>query len=392
MKHSGLVLVLAWLLCFIPSAAQAVVTVEVEPPVEINAEAALLMEVESNTLIWEMNSHQKLYPASITKIMSLLIIMEQLEQGKVSLQDQVEVSARASAMGGTELFLSEGDRLSLEELITGMAVGSANDAAVAVAEYIAGSEEAFVELMNDKARQLGLTGTHYCNCHGLHDPDHYTTASDVAAVSCALLKHPRIHRYLTIWMDEHYLQGKIKSGEVFLSNTNRLVKFYHGCDGLKTGYTREAGNSISATARRGTSRFLAVVLDAPTVEDRYEAACKLLDYGFNHYKSVPVMEEGAPVAGLPVDKGSPPQVKVIARHKLNLFMARGEPEEFQQQIFLPEELAAPVEKGQVIGEIIVSYGDQQEVKLDLVAAEPVARCSLLTLFQRLLRHWWRFGR
>ncbi|NMA92822.1 MAG: D-alanyl-D-alanine carboxypeptidase [Firmicutes bacterium] len=392
MKRFGCLFLLLGLLFLPSSVAGATVLLEGEPPVEVNAEAALLMEVESGTRIWEAASHKKLYPASITKIMSLLLVMEQLEEGKISLHDQVTVSARASAVGGTELFLSEGDQLSLEELLTGMAVGSANDAAVAVAEHVAGSQEAFVELMNKRARQLGLTATHYCNPHGLHHPEHYTTAADVAKVSCALLEHPRIHRYLTIWMDEHYLEGKIKAGEVFLSNTNRLVMFYPGCDGLKTGYTREAGNGIAATARRGDSRFLAVVLNAPTVEERYEAAVNLLDYGFNHYKSVPVMEKGEIVAVLPVDKGSPPQVKIIPRAQLSLFMERGEPEEFEQEILLPERLTAPVEEGQVVGEIVVSHGERGETRLDLVTGEPVSRCSLFTFFQRLLCSWWRFGR
>ena len=186
-----------------------------------------------------------------------------------------------------------------------------------------------------------------------------------------------IHRYLTIWMDEHYLQGKIRSGEVYLSNTNRLIKFYPGCDGVKTGFTREAGNSISATAKRGTSRFLAVVMDSPNVEDRYEAAVGLLDHGFNHYKSVPVTEKGAPVAVLPVDKGCPSQVEIVARHKLSLFMARGEEEEYRQEIRLPAELKAPVKKNQVVGAMIVKYGQGQEVPAGSDCREE-ARCSLLT--------------
>ncbi len=214
----------------------------------------------------------------------------------------------------------------------------------------------------------------------------------MATVSLALLEHPSIHRYLTIWLDEHYLQGKIRSGEVYLSNTNRLIKFYPGCDGVKTGYTQEAGNSISATAKRGNSRFLAVVMDSPQVEDRYEAAVGLLDYGFNHYKSVPVTAKGAPVAVLPVDKGSEAQVRVVTRHKLSLFMAREEKEDLQQEICLPDGLEAPVEKGQVVGGIIVKYGEGQQITLDLVAEEEVSRCSLLTLYRRLLCHWWKFGR
>ncbi|MGB4563701.1 MAG: D-alanyl-D-alanine carboxypeptidase family protein [Dethiobacteria bacterium] len=206
-----------------------------EPEFELKAEAALLMETHSGELIWEMEADKRLYPASLTKIMSLLLVMEQLEAGKVSLEDRVTVSARASSMGGSELFLSEGDELSLEELIIGMAVGSANDGAIAVAEYIGGSVETFVEMMNEKARQLGLKNTHFCNPHGLHHPDHYSSARDIAVMSCALLEHPKIHNWSTIWMDEHFLKGKIKSGEVFLSNTNRMILSYPGCDGLKTG-------------------------------------------------------------------------------------------------------------------------------------------------------------
>ncbi len=380
-------ILLLFFLCLQPAVTEAAQ----EPVFNLKAEAALLMEVYSGKVIWEIKSHERLYPASITKIMSLLVVMEQLELGKAGLEDPVRVSARASAMGGSELFLSEGDVVSLENLLTGMAVGSANDAAVAVAEHVGGSVEAFVEMMNEKARELGMINTNFCNPHGLHHPEHYSTVHDVMLMSCALLEYPQIHRWATIWMDEHFLQGKIRSGEVFLSNTNRMVRYYQGCDGLKTGFTREAGNGISATAQRGETRFLAVVLGSPTVEDRYEAARLLLDYGFSHFKSVPVIEKGAVFTLLPVDKGSPPQVKLIAAKKLNLLMARGDAEDFLQEVkILPVKF--PLQKGQKVGELVVTYGDGEEASVDLVAAEPVCRASQVAVFLRLLDRWVRFGR
>lgn len=199
----------------LPLSEAAGVFAQVEPEFEIEAEAALLMETNSGKIIWEENSKKKLYPASLTKIMTLLLALEKLAQGQISLGDQVCISARASSMGGSEIFLSEGDVVSLENLLIGMAVGSANDAAVAVAEHISGSVEGFVELMNEKAKSLGLQQTHFCNPHGLHNPDHYSCAYDVMLMSLALLEHPRIHQWATIWMDEHFLKGRIRSGEVF---------------------------------------------------------------------------------------------------------------------------------------------------------------------------------
>lgn len=362
-----------------------------KPDFEIEADAALLMEVNSGEMIWEANSFDRLYPASLTKIMSLLLALEQLEQGKVSLDDQVYISARASAMGGSQLFLSEGDVVSLENLLIGMAVASGNDAAVAVAEHLGGSVEGFAGMMNEKVRELGMAGSNFCNPHGLHDPEHYTTAHDVMLMSVAIMEYPLIHRWATIWMDEHFLQDQIKSGEVFLSNTNRMVSYYHGCDGLKTGFTAEAGNGISATARRGQTRFLAVVLGAPTVDDRYEAARMLLDYGFGHFTSIVVAEKGAVVASVPVDKGSPPGVDVVTEKKLGLLLPREAGEDYRQEISLPL-LRAPLEEDQKVGEMVVTYGDNEKAAVNLIVAEPVSRASQPLIFLRLLNRWLRFGR
>ncbi len=391
MKHLRLGLTLAVLLGLFSCFATAVGEAQ-EFTAEIKAEAALLLEVNSGQIIWENNIDEKLYPASLTKIMSMLLALEQIEQGIFSLDEQVYVSARASSMGGSELFLSEGDLLSLEELLIGMAVGSGNDAAVALAEHVGGSVEGFAELMNDKARELGMDSTNFTNPHGLHNPEHYTTAYDVMLMSLAILEYPEIHKWATIWMDEHFLQGKIKSGEVYLSNTNRMVQYYPGCDGLKTGYTKEAGNSISATAQRSQTRFLAVVMGSPSVDERYDAARLLLDFGFSHFKGVPVIEKGALVDNLTVDKGCPSKVDLLAANKLGLLLPRGaEEEEYRQEIkMIAFEL--PLDRGQKIGELVVTYGDEQKVAVDLVASEPISPASLPTLFLRLTDRWLRFGR
>lgn len=375
----------------LPLSEAAGVFAQVEPEFEIEAEAALLMETNSGKIIWEENSKKKLYPASLTKIMTLLLALEKLAQGQISLGDQVCISARASSMGGSEIFLSEGDVVSLENLLIGMAVGSANDAAVAVAEHISGSVEGFVELMNEKAKSLGLQQTHFCNPHGLHDPDHYSCAYDVMLMSLALLEYPRIHQWATIWMDEHFLKGRIRSGEVFLSNTNRMIIDYPGCDGLKTGFTREAGNGISATAQRGKSRFLAVVMGSPTEKERYDAARMLLDYGFSNYKSVPVVKKEAVVTVLPVEKGSPPELEVIAAENLSLLLPRDADESYTKEVqIFPLEL--PLKQYQKVGELTVRYGENEQTTVDLLVHEELQRAPVGAMFLRLFQRWLRFGR
>lgn len=375
----------------LPLSEAAGVFAQVEPEFEIEAEAALLMETNSGKIIWEENSKKKLYPASLTKIMTLLLALEKLAQGQISLGDQVCISARASSMGGSEIFLSEGDVVSLENLLIGMAVGSANDAAVAVAEHISGSVEGFVELMNEKAKSLGLQQTHFCNPHGLHNPDHYSCAYDVMLMSLALLEYPRIHQWATIWMDEHFLKGRIRSGEVFLSNTNRMIIDYPGCDGLKTGFTREAGNGISATAQRGKSRFLAVVMGSPTEKERYDAARMLLDYGFSNYKSVPVVKKEAVVTVLPVEKGSPPELEVIAAENLSLLLPRDADESYTKEVqIFPLEL--PLKQYQKVGELTVRYGENEQTTVDLLVHEEVQRAPVGAMFLRLFQRWLRFGR
>jgi D-alanyl-D-alanine carboxypeptidase (penicillin-binding protein 5/6) len=362
-----------------------------EPEFDLKAQASLLMEVNSNKIIWAENSHERLYPASLTKIMSLLVVIEQLEQKYFFLEDQVQISARASAMGGSELFLSEGDLVSLGDLLIGMAVGSANDAAVAVAEHIGGSVESFVEMMNEKARYLGMENTNFLNPHGLHHPEHYSSAYDIMLMSLAILEYPQIHEWATVWMDEHFLKGKIKSGEVFLSNTNRLVYSYPGCDGLKTGFTQEAGNGIAATARRNQTRFLAVVLGAPTVKERYEAAVTLLNYGFSRYKALPIVDKNDVVATVTVDKGKPASLDLVAKNRFGLLLPRGAEESFTREIVLAS-YRLPIRKGDKLGELVVVCSEGNKLSVELVAAADVNRASPTIIFFRLLNRWLRFGR
>ena len=366
-------------------------TAQAEAELELSAEAALLMEVNSGKVIWEKNSGERLYPASLTKIMTLLLAMEKLEEGQISLKDKVQVSARASSMGGSELFLSEGDRVALEKMLIGIVVGSANDAAVAVAEHISGSVEAFVQLMNERAAALGLKRSRFVNPHGLHHPDHYSCAEDVAMMSLALLEYPRIHQWTTIWMDEHFLKGKIRSGEVYLSNTNRMIFDFPGCDGLKTGFTREAGNHIAATAQRGKSRFLAVVMGAPTEQDRYSDAGALLDHGFGNYKIVPVVKKKAPVAKIAIEKGLPPVAVAVAAENLSLLLPQGAEEGYSKKVELYP-LEPPLKRRQKVGELLVHYGEDETESVDLIVEEKIRRAPVRTLFFRLLQQLLKFGR
>lgn len=367
---------------------------EEEPPAvdfDYDVKAALLMEADTGNLIFDLNIDEKLYPASITKIMTVLLVMEALEEGKVNLDDEVYISREAASMGGSQIFLSEGDRLSLEKLLIGILVGSANDASMSVAEHVSGSVEVFVEAMNNRALELGMKNTRFVNPHGLHDENHYSTAYDISIMSRELLNYPKVHELTVLWMDEHFLEGEIEAGEVFLSNTNKFIRYYKGCDGLKTGFTSEAEHCIAATALRGDTRFLTVILGGATSDDRYEAARTLLNHGFSRYQTVPVADKGDIIKVLPVEKGSLTQVNIIAADKLSLMYPRGEKVEYEKEISLPDRLDAPLEKGQKVGEITAVFGEE-ESSADLIVEQEVARAGYFTIAGRLFTNWLTFGR
>ena len=352
---------------------------------QVEAAAAVLMEKETGTVLCEQSAHDKREPASVTKIMTLLLVMEALDEGRISLTDPVTVSARAASMGGSQVYLKEGEQMSVEELIKAVAVVSGNDAAVALAEHIAGSEEAFVARMNERAAQLGMADTTFVNCTGLPAAGHLTSAYDIALMSRALiLDHPDIRQYSTIWMDT------IRGGQFQLANTNKLVRYFEGCTGLKTGSTDSALYCLSATAEREGMELIAVVLGAPTSAQRFTAAQDLLTYGFANYTLVDVRPDQAipPVA---VSLGVADTVQPVLETGSRILVEKRVLNQITTSLRLTDGVEAPVEEGQKLGELVVSAGDVQLRTIPLVAHQAVARITVPGLFLRLVRNLFLAG-
>ena len=352
---------------------------------QVEAAAAVLMEKETGTALCEQSAHDKREPASVTKIMTLLLVMEALDEGRISLTDPVTVSARAASMGGSQVYLKEGEQMSVEELIKAVAVVSGNDAAVALAEHIAGSEEAFVARMNERAAQLGMADTTFVNCTGLPAAGHLTSAYDIALMSRALiLDHPDIRQYSTIWMDT------IRGGQFQLANTNKLVRYFEGCTGLKTGSTDSALYCLSATAEREGMELIAVVLGSPTSAQRFSAAQALLTYGFANYTLVDVRPDQAipPVA---VSLGVTDTVQPVLASGSRILVEKRVLNQITTSLRLTDGAEAPVEEGQKLGELVVSAGDVQLQTIPLVAHQAVARITVPGLFLRLVRNLFLAG-
>lgn len=383
-----LTIIIIFSMCFIPT-GEAVLDLE---KVEFKSKAALIMDYDSAEIIYSRNENEKLFPASITKIMTLLLALEALERGDISLQDEVPITHNAAGMGGSQLFLSQGDVVDMESLLIGITVGSGNDASVAVAEYISGSEGAFVELMNERALELNMNNTSFINPTGLHHDEHYSTAYDIALMGRELLKHNLFFRWSKIWMNENFLEGRIRSGKVFLSNTNRMVRFYRGCDGIKTGYTREAGHSIATTAKRNGTRFIAVVLNAPDSDTRYAEAASLLDYAFANFVSVSLKDDKEIITCLPVEKGNILEVDIVAAQKISFLLKKGEEANYATEVVLPPSLKPPLAAGEAVGSFIVSHGDDIVKTIELEVAQDVESATFHLLFRRYLDAWLNFGR
>ena len=344
----------------------------------VNCGAAVLMEKETGTILYEQNSHDKLEPASVTKIMTLLLVMEAVDSGRISLDQTVTISAHAVSMGGSQIWLKEGEQMTVHDLLKAVAVVSANDGAVALAELVAGSEEGFLALMNQRAAELGMADTTFVNCTGLPAAGHLTSAHDIALMSRELiLNHPSIREYTTIWMDS------LRDGAFQLTNTNKLIRFYDGATGLKTGSTDSALYCLSATAERGGMELIAVVLKSPTSQDRFDAARALLDYGFANYTLMDVYPDQA-LPPIDVLLGEEDCVQPVLSQSSRILVDKAQLNSVTSQINLCENVEAPVEAGQKLGEMVVTVDGQVLQTIPIVAEKAVARLTVPGIFLRFL--------
>lgn len=388
MKTGLAALVTALLL--LPGIAQAdELPMKAEAPITLTSPSAILCEASTGQVIFEKNADERRPVASANKVMTILLTLEAVDEGRVSLEDQVTVSPRAASMGGSQAFLDAGERYKLSELLKTVIVASANDSAVALAEHLAGTEESFVRLMNTRAEELGLTNTHYANCTGLPAQEHYTTARDVAKLSAQLDLHPIYYRYSTIWMDEiKHRGGRVTS----LTNTNRLIRFYPGCDGYKTGSTNEARYCVSATAKKEGMRLIAVVLGTPAGQTRFDEARAMLEYGFANVQLVtPIAQGQALDMTVPVRLGGRDEVSVLSGGTCSLLERRGEKNALSLEAALVEKVNAPVYAGDVLGEIRVKRGDEVVAVVPAVAGEDVQLPGMVDALIRIRDHFMLTG-
>ena len=348
---------------------------------QIGGKSALLMDIGTGTVLYEQNAHEKLAPASVTKVMTMLLIMEAIDSGKIDWDDTVTASEAAAAKGGSQVYLKVGETMTVTDMVKSIAVSSANDCACAMAEHIAGSEAGFVQLMNQRAKELGMNDTNFVNCTGLDDDpaakEHVTSAYDIAIMSRELMKnHPDIQKFTTIWMDT------VRNGAFGLANTNKLVRFYPGATGLKTGFTSGAGYCLSATAQRDGMGLIAVVMGCESSQQRFAACKQMLDYGFANFAQVePEVTEGT----VPVRLGKTDTVKAVPAEPVQLLIDKAQSNQVQVQTVLEESVSAPVSKGQRLGTLTVKVGEQVLAQVPMVAQEGVEKLTWSDLFIMVLR-------
>ena len=344
---------------------------------EVPAKSAVLMDASSGQLLFEKNAHEKMPPASITKIMTMLLVMEAIEDGSIQYTDAVTCSEHAAEMGGSQIWLEPGEEMTVEELLKAAAVNSANDASMALAEHVAGSEEAFVARMNERAKELGMEDTAFQNPTGLDEEGHYSSAYDIALMSRELLKHEDITRFTTIWMDS------LRGGETALTNTNKLVRFYDGCTGLKTGTTDGAGSCLSATASREGLSLIAVSMGSPTSDERFSACRTLLDYGFSAFESYTPQVEAGELPEIRVKNGVEGTVAPVLGEAPALLVAKGKSGDVTRTVSLPEEVEAPVEEGQRLGEITFALDGSQLAAIPITAESAVPKMDFSTAIRMI---------
>lgn len=352
---------------------------------KLKSESAVLMDFNSGKIIYQKNAHKKLPPASITKIMTMLLIMESIEEGRIKLTDKIIVSEHAANMGGSQIWLEVGEEMKVEELLKAVAIVSANDACVAIAEHIYGTEEEFIVQMNQRATELGMKDTKFYNTNGLPIKEekigNYTTAYDVALMTRELVTHPKILDYTSRWIDH------LREGDSFLRNTNKLVRFYDGADGIKTGYTTEAGFCLSATAEKKGLRFISVIMKAPSSQVRFNESKKLLSSAFSIYRPFKVVKKDEVITKIKVFKGKKQQVEIVPNEELTISVLRGSEDNLLQRIILKKEVTAPLKKDEKLGQLFILKDEDEIGKVDLVAAERIRKANY---FEILINLWGDF--
>ncbi len=352
----------------------------------VDAKSAILIDAGSGTVLFEQNSHDRLPPASVTKVMTMLLIMEAVERGQMTLEDKVTISEKAASMGGSQMYMEPGEQQKLETLMIGIAVCSANDACVAAAEHHSGTVDIFVENMNKRAKELGMKDTNFVNTNGLPVANHYTSAYDIALMSKELMKHEKIQDWFNIWMTNITvgLPGK-KQTELGLTNTNRLIKTYPGANGIKTGFTQEAGYCLSASAKKGDLDLIAVIMGSPTTKVRFAEAAKLLDYGFANYDSVKLAEKGEPMGTVVIEKGAPNMVNAVAPENISVLVKKGEKDTIKGELEFKDTVSAPIAKGDQLGELVIYKKDKEIARYPVVAEESVKKASLMQIYVRMIK-------
>ena len=349
---------------------------------DLSCESAILISQDTGEVLYEHNAHEKLRPASVTKVMTILLIMEEIDSGRLSYSDKISCSEKASSMGGSQIWLDTREELTVDEMLKAICVVSANDCTVAMAEHIAGSEEMFVNRMNERAKELGMNDTTFKNCHGIDEDGHETSSYDIALMSRELLRnHPSITKYTTIWMD------LLRDGKSELVNTNKLIRNYQGATGLKTGSTSLALFNLSASATRDDLSLIAVIMRAPSTKERFSCARKLLDYGFSTFKYKKFAEKDVEVMNVPINKGVVSEVSVKYADTSGKIMNKKSEGNIEQEIIINDNVSAPIEAGQVLGKVEFRVDGEAVASVDLVAENDVAKLNIFTMGKRILKKW-----
>ena len=358
---------------------------EKETGMKVKAKAAVLMDAVSGEVLFAQNAHKKLPPASVTKVMTMLLILEGCDSGKIRLSDTVTISERAASMGGSQMYMEPGEQHTVEELLKGVAMVSANDGCVALAEHLAGSVEMFVEQMNKRAAELGMKDSHFVNTNGLPVANHYTSAYDIAVMSRALIAFPETAQWFTKWQDTIKVGLPGKEKEFGLTNTNKLIKQYPGAIGIKTGFTQDAGYCLSGAAERDGTRLIGVILGCATSNIRFAEIKRLLDYGFSNYESVKIAEKGQVQKALKIEKGTPSKVDVIMEDDAAILVKKGNKNRIKTKIEMDGYIKLPLKRGQKLGELVVLQDGKEKERFPIVARDSAKKASIKELYIQMMK-------